>query len=110
MAAIAFDTLKFTRRLREAGVPEEQAEAEAEALKEVLTEFASTQLQDLGTRRDLKELEADLKHNVKEMGLRLEIKIVESNAVLVKWVVLMGVAQIALIGLLVATLLKIKTG
>ena len=30
MAAIAFDTLKFARRLKEVGVPEAQAEAQAE--------------------------------------------------------------------------------
>ena len=29
MAAIAFDTLKFARKLKEAGVPEQQAEAQA---------------------------------------------------------------------------------
>ena len=32
MAAIAFDTLKFARRLKEAGVPEKQAEVQAEAM------------------------------------------------------------------------------
>ena len=34
MAAIAFDTLKFVRRLKEAGVPEAQAEAQAELMAE----------------------------------------------------------------------------
>jgi hypothetical protein len=34
MAAIAFDTLKFARRLKEAGVPEAQAEAQAELMAE----------------------------------------------------------------------------
>ncbi|KAA1188953.1 DUF1640 domain-containing protein [Pseudohalioglobus sediminis] len=34
MAAIAFDTLKFVRRLKEAGVPETQAEAQAELMAE----------------------------------------------------------------------------
>ncbi len=35
MAAITFDTLKFANRLKSAGVPPAQAEAEAEALAEV---------------------------------------------------------------------------
>ena len=34
MSAIAFDTLKFARKLKEAGVPEPQAEAQAEILAE----------------------------------------------------------------------------
>ena len=34
MAAVAFDTLKFARRLKEAGVPEAQAEAQAELMAE----------------------------------------------------------------------------
>ena len=34
MAAIAFDTLKFARRLKEVGVPEAQAEVQAELMAE----------------------------------------------------------------------------
>lgn len=34
MAAIAFDTLRFARRLIEAGVPERQAEVQAELMAE----------------------------------------------------------------------------
>ena len=34
MAAVAFDTLKFARRLMEAGVPEAQAEVQAELMSE----------------------------------------------------------------------------
>ena len=34
MSAIGFDTLKFARKLKDAGVPEEQAEAQAEVLGE----------------------------------------------------------------------------
>ena len=36
MSAITFDTLKFANRLKSAGVPSAQAEAEAEALADVL--------------------------------------------------------------------------
>jgi hypothetical protein len=36
MTSIAFDTLKFANRLKTAGVPSEQAEAEAQALSEAL--------------------------------------------------------------------------
>ncbi len=45
MSSIAFDTLKYTKRLEEAGVDRKQAEAQAiahkEALQEVCEDFAS---------------------------------------------------------------------
>ena len=57
MPIIAFDTLKYAKRLKDSGVPDKQAEAEAEALAEVL----EVNLKDLPTkedlRRDLRELE-----------------------------------------------------
>ncbi len=34
MSALGFDSLKFARRLKEAGVPEQQAEAQAEVMAE----------------------------------------------------------------------------
>jgi len=48
--AVAFDTLVYARKLRQAGVPEEQAEVHAEALAAVVTET-------LATKQDLRELE-----------------------------------------------------
>ena len=63
MTAITFDTLKFTKRLEEAGVPRKQAEAQAEAFREA----QETQLDELATKRDVMELKRD----IKELELRL---------------------------------------
>jgi len=49
MAAITFDTLKYANRLKSAGVPDKQAEAEAEALSEAL----EVNLKELVTKEDL---------------------------------------------------------
>jgi|688.fasta_scaffold1137424_1 hypothetical protein len=38
MSSIAFDTLKYTKQLEEAGIPRIQAEAQATAYKQSLTE------------------------------------------------------------------------
>ena len=46
MGVTTFDTLKFVRRLEEAGVPSEQAEAQAE----VLTEAFNVNLEELVTK------------------------------------------------------------
>ena len=42
MATTAIDTRRFARKLKQAGVPEEQAEAMASALGEELTEHLAT--------------------------------------------------------------------
>lgn len=59
MAAITFDTLKFANKLKSAGVPDKQAEAEAlsEALevnlKELATkEYLSPEIRDIEQRID----------------------------------------------------------
>jgi len=48
----SFDTLAYVKRLKDADVPEKQAEAQAEALRAVFS------AQDLATKEDLRELEA----------------------------------------------------
>ena len=42
MATTAIDALRFARKLKQAGVPDEQAEAMASALGEELTEHLAT--------------------------------------------------------------------
>ncbi|NWG30304.1 MAG: DUF1640 domain-containing protein [Rhodocyclaceae bacterium] len=54
MASITFDTLKFADRLKEAGVPVAQAEAEVRALAEALS------ASDIATKADLSELKMDI--------------------------------------------------
>lgn len=48
--ALIFDTLRYVKRLKEAGFTEQQAEVQAETLKELLEE-------QLATKRDLREME-----------------------------------------------------
>lgn len=79
--SITFDTLKFVEKLEKAGVPRDQAKAEAEALSEVL----DAGVQNLVTKKDLQIALADLK------------------ADLMKWVIGLALAQI---GLLVGVLLR----
>ena len=57
MSDITFDTLKYSKKLREAGFTEQQAEIQAEALKELIEDK-------LATKQDLKELEARLTYKL----------------------------------------------
>lgn len=82
MAAITFDTLKFSNRLKQAGVPAAQAEAEAEALAEVFEANTS----ELATKQDLREL---------ELRLNSRFEKTEGEMRLVKWMLGMIIAGIA---------------
>ncbi|MBF0154717.1 MAG: hypothetical protein HQL64_13330 [Magnetococcales bacterium] len=97
--AIAFDTLKFAKRLKEAGVPETQAEVQAELLAEALAERLASkedvaaldgkievrvkeldgkiELRVAELRRDIKEVEANLKRDIKELDVKLETRLKE---------------------------------
>lgn len=82
--AVAFDTLTYARRLREVGVPQEQAEAHAEALAAAVTETLATKqdLLELATKQDvvavkqeLRELGASLRQEMRELELRLTVRL-----------------------------------
>ena len=65
MATVTFDTHKFIRRLRDSGMSDEQAEALADALRDVQSEA------ELATKRDIQDLET----RIREVELRLTVKI-----------------------------------
>ncbi|MBT8419427.1 MAG: DUF1640 domain-containing protein [Gammaproteobacteria bacterium] len=68
MTAIAFDTLRFAGHLTSAGVPENQAKAQTEALTEAL----SGADRELATKNDA----AALRLEMREMEHRLTIRMV----------------------------------
>ena len=89
---ITFDTLAYTKRLKAAGVPEKQAEIQAEIFAEIIEERLATKYDIELLRRDMKELELELKK-----------EIASSKSEIIKWVAGMLVAQAAI----VATLVKL---
>lgn len=66
--AINFDSLKFIRTLTDAGIPQQQAEAQVEAFKIAHEE----NLDCLATKQDLKDLKQELKDEIKD--IRQELK------------------------------------
>jgi hypothetical protein len=90
MAAVTFDTLKFANRLKQAGVPAPQAEAEAEVLAEAL----AVNLKDLTTKADLEAVADRLAHEIREGDAALR-----ADIALLKWMLgllLGGVAALIL--------------
>jgi len=78
---VAFDTLTYAKKLRDAGFTQEQAEVQAHALADIVEERLATK-QDIATlRRDMKEMETSLKHDMKEMetSLKRDMKALETS-------------------------------
>lgn len=66
MTSVSFDTLKFANKLKTAAIPPAHAEAEAEALEEVL----KTNLQESRNGKALARLEANMEKGFAEVDLR----------------------------------------
>lgn len=73
--SVTFDTLAYVKKLKSAGVPEAQAEIQAEALKEIINS-------ELVTKKDLTEAKVEI----------------------IKWVAGMLVAQAAIVATLIKLL------
>jgi hypothetical protein len=97
MTTLAFDTYAYIRKLKESGITEEQARAQVEALSLALEQFQS----------ELHLSESATKQDVRESELKLELKIAETKAELVRWIVGAGFLQTALIA---ALLIKLSAG
>ncbi|MCX7093880.1 MAG: DUF1640 domain-containing protein [Methylobacter sp.] len=98
MTAITFDTYKFIRTLKAAGVPEGQAEAFSEAFKEAQGEAElATQHDITDVRRDIRELEQRLESKIDKVTSDLKVD-------LIKWVTGALIAQAAVIATLVKLL------
>lgn len=98
------DTLAYVKRLRAAGMPDNQAEAQAEALKEAIETQVASRI-DLGEAKtelkaDITSLRTELKADL--ASLRTEITGVEAR--LMRWMFTTAFAQIVLIVTLVKLL------
>jgi len=111
MSTLTFDTLKFANQLKIAGVPSVHAEAEAKALSEVL----ETNLGELATKSDLREVESGLRHEIGDVRKdlqrveeRFDTKLANLKFELLKWMIGLAIAQatlvIGLIGVLIGLL------
>ena len=90
MSTLTFDTLKFVKTLKAAGVPELQAEAFSTAVRE------SHEAADVATKGDI----ADLRHEIKESASALRQEMSNMNAKmsdmkfeLLKWMIGLLIAQ-----------------
>lgn len=94
-----FDPLKFYDELKAADVPDKQARAQAEAMRNAFAAYDAGKMKELATKEDLREVRHDLRDEIKASELRI-----------LKWVIGTIITQTALItaviGIAVAILLK----
>lgn len=113
MATMTFDTLAYAKKLRAVGVPEAQAEVQAEAQREaieiVVGELEARHLNDMVTKndvslihKDIEVLRAELKRDIAET----KKDIAETKSELIRWVVGAGFFQTVLIAALLLKLIK----
>lgn len=106
MTSIAFDTLAYVKTLRDAGVEEKQAEAQATALAAVLKAGAGK----LATGRDLTELRTSLEQDIERVEAKLEARLnvfeerTDGRFKLLQWMLGFNLAiSIALLWILIRT-------
>ena len=97
MTTTTFDTLGYFEKLKAAGVPENQAKAQVEVIREVIEDKVATKRDlkelEMATKRDMKELELAIRQEMKELELRLTTRfgamIAAAVAILAALIVLM---------------------
>jgi hypothetical protein len=101
MAAFVFDTLLFSKKLIEAGVPQRQAEVHAQAMLEIIEEKLVSKIelnkteeivkqQQLASANDLavriEKVRTDLELKIEKINANLELKIAELRSDMMKWI------------------------
>jgi hypothetical protein len=98
MSATALNIHEFYNALKGAGFSEQQAEVIANIQGKTATSAVEQarhdyELDNTATKRDLRELELTLENKIKDVELKIE----QSKAELVRWVIGAGFLQVALI-------------
>lgn len=75
MSAVAFDTLKYAKRLKEAGFTEQQAEALASAQVDLIEANLATKADISELTRAIEALRTEFHQNLKDLGYRLTIRL-----------------------------------
>ena len=93
--------MQFVQRLKKAGIKEEEAEAIAEAVRDVQASA------DLATKQDVALLQQSSKQDLAVTEAKLEVKIAETKADLIRWVVGVGMLQTAMIAAMLLKLIPV---
>jgi hypothetical protein len=90
MTVVAIDTLRYAKRLKAAGFTEEQAEVQAEALIEAVSDSLVTK--------------ADLNEAVERLRTEIKIEMRDLHTSLLRWLIPLIIGQTAVVAALVKLL------
>ena len=108
--ALTFDTLQYAKKLQQAGFTEKQAEIQAETFKEQAELMNGWVDDNLATKRDLKELDIDLRRYIKEVEERLTTRINEMSYKITIKLGSMIAGAVVILGVLMPIMLKFLNG
>jgi hypothetical protein len=101
MATLVFDTLQFSKKLISAGVPQRQAEVQAEAMAEIVEDKLASKAQLHKTEEILKSQQVkaknDLEVKLENIKSDLALKMAELKTELTRWVIGVSVLQAGVI-------------
>jgi hypothetical protein len=102
MTTLALDTYALVTKLKESGVPEQQAAAQVETLTKAIDSVLEQakheyKLDSLATKQDIELLRSDTKAQIELLRSDARVQIAETKADLIRWVVGVGVLQMTLI-------------
>ncbi len=110
MTTIPFDTLKMMERLESAGFTNAQAKVQAEVLAEVIGKESANVAERYSSKQDVAQELSGVKASIESLGTTLNLKIdrsaAEVKSELIRWVVSVGVLQMALIAALILKLTR----
>ena len=95
--AYTFDSLGYAKKLRDGGVPRDQAEAHAEAARDFIMVELATKADVLAIKSDLLATEQRLQASVRELDTKIDTQTLRLT-------VRLGAMQVVLIGALAAIL------
>jgi uncharacterized protein YdhG (YjbR/CyaY superfamily) len=112
---IPIDTLAYAKRLIQAGMPQQQAEVQAQVLKEIIDNNLATK-KDIAevkaeiekvraelkadierVKADLEKAKVELKADIERVRAELKVDIAKVKADIIKWIMGMLIAQSAVI-------------
>jgi hypothetical protein len=72
---MTFDTLQFAKKLTAAGITSQHAEAQAEAIKELVVDNLATKQDIITVKQELYSVKQELENAMREQELRIIIKL-----------------------------------
>lgn len=93
MQQVSFDSLTWAKNLEDAGMPRPQAEV----IARLQLQSSADLFERLATKVELAQLDVNLRKEIKESEMRLELKIETIKADLFKWIIPLMLGQAGII-------------